>query len=102
MTKCDSCRATVDGEMTMCPDCGYSPRKTLLRNGVVYAVLTASILFVVTPLVVNVFGAPIVPTMFAAIVLCILTGYYGLYLILAGESATVVEPLDEYVGLVID
>ncbi|PSQ19284.1 hypothetical protein BRD00_02065 [Halobacteriales archaeon QS_8_69_26] len=101
MVECDSCGATVDEEATTCPNCGYSPRKTLLLNGAVYAAVMALILFVGAPLVASL-GAPILHTGIVAFVLSLLTGYYGLYLILMGGSATVAKPLDGYLGLVID
>lgn len=102
MAECRACGATVDGETFECPNCGYSPRTTLLRNGAMYAILTAFVLVVFTPVVVSVFGLPPVPTLTVAIVVCLVTGYYGMYLILIGDSATVVEDMEEYVGLLVD
>ncbi|PSQ19565.1 hypothetical protein BRD00_01495 [Halobacteriales archaeon QS_8_69_26] len=101
MVECDSCGANVEEETT-CPDCGYSPRGTLLRNGVGYGLFTAHLVFVVTPVVVTPFDPPPLPTGAVVRVVVMVTGWYGVYPIIAGGSATVEDDLSGYVGLPLD
>ena len=99
--KCAHCNESVEDGTTTCPSCGHSPRRTLLKNGVLYALVGFGLLLCFGGVVVVDFTLLLrIPFGWLIVPLVIVFIYgYGLSLLVDALSATVDEDLDNRLGL---
>ena len=99
--KCARCAESVEDGTTTCPNCGHSPRRTLLKHSVLYALVGFGLLLCYVGLILFEFlllRLGWVVAMVSLLVIVFIYGY-GLSLLVDALSATVDEDLDHRLGI---